>query len=99
MEKLRDDFANEILVAVKIRIGASDLDVGSNENLVPARLAEPRIPPGWWRFGTFENDVAIPRSARMLYRQRDDLKQAFANPFAVGEGTYFQWLKNEGHID
>ena len=38
-------------------------------------FAEPRIPPGWWQFGKFENGFAIPRAARLLYRERADLQR------------------------
>lgn len=62
------------------------------------RFAEPRIPPGWWHFGTFDNGVPIPRSARLLYRQRADLREAFPNPFAVDESSYFDWLRANGHV-
>jgi hypothetical protein len=56
-------------------------------------FSEPRIPQGWWHFGRFENGAPIPRSARLLYRQRADLRDAFPNPFAVTGSSYFDWLK------
>ena len=62
------------------------------------QFAEPRIPPGWWQFGKFDNGFAIPRAARLLYRERADLRAAFGDPFAAGEGSYFEWLRAEGRL-
>ena len=62
------------------------------------RFAEPRIPPGWWHFGRFQDGAPIPRSARILYRQCADLRNAFPDPFAAGEGSYVEWLRAEGQL-
>lgn len=59
---------------------------------------EPRIPARWWQYGTFENGVRIPKSARTLYRQRRDLQRAFPDPFAVTGANYHDWLKAEHHL-
>jgi hypothetical protein len=51
------------------------------------------IPSDWWYYGRFGNGVPIPRSARLLYRDRVDLQQAFPDPFdADPEYSYWAWL-------
>ena len=62
------------------------------------RFAEPRIPEGWWQFGTFDNGVPISKVARQMYRSRPDLKAAFPAPFSTSGASYFGWLKDEGLI-
>ena len=43
-----------------------------------------------WSYGFFGNGVAIDKDARRLYRSRQDLIEAFPDPFADG---YWQWLQ------
>jgi hypothetical protein len=62
------------------------------------RFAEPRIPAGWWHFGTFENGRPIPKSARRLYRERGDLREAFRDPFTSVTPSYYEWLVSEGRV-
>jgi hypothetical protein len=50
---------------------------------------------GWWYYGHFDNSDVIPTEARRLYRTRADLRGAFPEPFAVGPGTYHEWLQRE----
>jgi hypothetical protein len=57
------------------------------------RHTSARIPPDWWYFGRFESGTPIPRSARELYRNRADLRQAFPDPFSEERGGYCQWLR------
>lgn len=50
-----------------------------------------------WHFNFFENGKEVPQSARSLYRKRQDLQDAFPNPFTVGEnGGYYAWYLAEG---
>ncbi len=45
-----------------------------------------------WHFDFFENGKKIPQPARLLYRQRKDLEEAFPNPFEAGKGeSYYSW--------
>lgn len=53
-----------------------------------------RIPSGWWHYGKFNNGKKIPKRARELYRERQDLRNAFPHPYNVENG-YFNWLLNE----
>jgi len=62
-----------------------------------AAATDPAIPKGWWHYGTFDNGVKIPKKAREMYRDRQDLKAAFENPFQVDDGLYM-WLSGEGVI-
>lgn len=50
------------------------------------------IPKGWWYYGIFDNGIKIPKSARELYRDRDDLRKAFPRPLHTGKNSFFQWL-------
>jgi hypothetical protein len=61
------------------------------------RFDEPNIPKGWWLYGQFENGEKIPRRARLLYRDRADLRTAFPDPFrTAGSSSYYDWLVAEG---
>ena len=56
--------------------------------------------PSWtrhhqWYYSRFDNGVPIDTAARQLYRHREDLIQAFPNPFSSSKG-YHDWLKSEG---
>ena len=52
------------------------------------------IPANYWHYGRFDNDVEIPDSARHLYRNRKDLREAFPQPFQVENG-FHDWLQTE----
>jgi hypothetical protein len=58
----------------------------------------PLLPSNWWYYATFSNGEKIPKSARRLYRDRQDLIRAFPNPFDASEGGYFAWLRNSKMI-
>lgn len=44
------------------------------------------IPDGYWRYGAFEDGTAIAPQVRRLFRDRADLRAAFADPFADFSG-------------
>ena len=54
------------------------------------------IPARWWASGDYAGGAPIEKAPRVLYRQRGDLPAAFPDTFAVGEGSYAQWLEREG---
>lgn len=54
--------------------------------------SDSRIPKGWWYYGTFDNGEKIPKSAREMYRDRQDLREAFQNPRITGPDSLFAWL-------
>jgi len=58
---------------------------------------DPRIPKGYWHYGSFDNGEPIPKKVRELYRHRTDLRAAFARPRTASDGL-FHWLKAEGHL-
>jgi hypothetical protein len=62
------------------------------------RCNEKGIPSGWWFYGQFDNGVKIPRSTRLLYRDRRDLAQKFPDPFRTGHGSFFEWLQQNGQL-
>ena len=58
------------------------------------RCSSSEIPSGYWHYGRFDNGIEIPTESRRLFRERKDLQQAFANPFAVSDGFY-DWLASQ----
>jgi hypothetical protein len=59
-----------------------------------AAHAAPGVPAGWWHYGRFSDGTPIPRAARLLYRQRPDLMDGFADPFAAEGDGLLSWLRN-----
>jgi hypothetical protein len=52
-----------------------------------------------WRYGHYDNGQLVTREQRKLYRTREDLQQAFPNPFATGDldRSYYHWsMAREG---
>jgi hypothetical protein len=63
-----------------------------------ASATDERIPKGWWHYGTFDNGRKIPTTVRRLYRDRQDVRDAFAQPFKAESGFY-DWLVSEGLLE
>lgn len=61
------------------------------------QATDPAIPRGWWSYGTFDNGEEIPKSVRELYRDRQDLRDAFKEPARVDDG-FFGWLKAQEYL-
>ncbi|MDP3856085.1 hypothetical protein [Phenylobacterium sp.] len=57
---------------------------------------EPAIPERYWAYETFDDGTPIARAHRLLWRERDDLRARFADPFATGGGGFRGWLEAEG---
>ena len=55
----------------------------------------PPPPKGYWHYANFDNGVKIPKPARVLFRERVDLFEYFANPFATSGDSFFGWLQRE----
>ncbi len=53
-----------------------------NQNIKPNQL---------WSFGSYDDHSPIDYGARILYRTREDLREAFPNPFECGIGSYKNW--------
>ena len=54
------------------------------------------LPNKYWHYNHFTNGAAIPKKARILFRQRDDLYRHFEDPFdSEGDGSFYQWLLRE----
>jgi hypothetical protein len=54
-----------------------------------------RLSDTTWHYGRFSDGQPIPRAARLLYRSRKDLMQAFSDPFDAGQGGFLDWLRYE----
>lgn len=57
---------------------------------------EPAIPERYWAYETFDDGTPIQRAHRLLWRERDDLRAQFADPFTTEGGGYRAWLEAEG---
>lgn len=55
-----------------------------------ARRQPDAVPDGYWHYATFSNGVAVPREARLLYRENPDLR-AGDDPFDAN-GPFYAWL-------
>lgn len=53
------------------------------------------VPAGYWFYGRFDNGTKIPKSVRILYRNRPDLMAAFPQPFRTGSASFHDWLTRE----
>jgi hypothetical protein len=58
------------------------------------RFTSPQIPRKWWHYGRFQNGEPIRKEHRLLYRGWPDLQQSYPDPFAAGEKSYYQWLRD-----
>lgn len=49
-------------------------------------------------YGTFDNGEVISQDQRLLYRYREDLQQAYPDPFATADPnhSYYHWFINQG---
>ncbi|WP_309644911.1 hypothetical protein [Phenylobacterium sp.] len=64
-----------------------------------AAATEPSIPERYWAYETFDDGTPITRAHRLLWRDRDDLRARFDDPFATAGGGYLGWLEAEGLLD
>lgn len=60
-----------------------------------AAATDPRIPPGWWHYGCFDDGRPIAKEMRVLYRERRDLQNAFPEPRRTGKGSFLDWLASK----
>ncbi len=61
------------------------------EALLAAGHAAARSAP--YEYDHFADGVTVPRIARELHRELGDEAQRFGDPFAVGPGTFREWLR------
>ncbi|WP_047540339.1 glycosyl transferase [Pseudomonas simiae] len=52
-----------------------------------------------WAFSRFADGTAIPKAARLIYRERLDLQQTFPDPFATEGGGYLAWWESQGRVE
>ena len=55
----------------------------------------PVVTPKYWAYATYADGTPITKAARVFYRSAPAFSKAFEDPFAVGEGTYRDYLLNE----
>ena len=82
------------------RYGADNVEVYElwrwyRNKVIAATL--PDIPQGWWHYAKFDNGVDIPKDVRVLYRSREDLRNAFDAPYEVENGLY-SWLSVNSYV-
>jgi len=49
-----------------------------------------------WHYARYDDGTPITRPQRLLYRMDINLQARFPNPFAMGSGSYYQWLMTDG---
>jgi hypothetical protein len=52
-----------------------------------------------WAFGRFADGQPVPAAARIVYRERVDLQQAFPDPFATDRGGFKRWWGQQGRLE
>ncbi|MFV3406713.1 glycosyl transferase [Pseudomonas sp. NY15463] len=52
-----------------------------------------------WAFSRFEDGSPISKPARLVYRERLDLQQAFPDPFSTVNGGYKGWWESQGRVE
>jgi hypothetical protein len=52
-----------------------------------------------WAFGRFAGGQPVPAAARIVYRERIDLQQAFPDPFATDRGGFKRWWGQQGRLE
>ena len=51
-----------------------------------------------WRYECYDNGKEISEDERRLYRTREDLKQAFPDPYSINEPCYMSWYAVHGTL-
>jgi hypothetical protein len=46
------------------------------------------LPERWWYYGVYADGTPIPWEHRRIYRDRNDLREQFPNPFRAGAGAF-----------
>ncbi|EGX99431.1 hypothetical protein AZA_90078 [Nitrospirillum viridazoti Y2] len=54
------------------------------------------IPDRWWAYGTYSDGTPIPRSHRLTWRDRLDVRTHFKNPLTPGIQGFQAWCAAEG---
>jgi glycosyltransferase involved in cell wall biosynthesis len=59
------------------------------------RMGQAEFAPIPWAYGVYDNGDAITRQQRVLYREREDLRNAFPNPFDTSDPavSYWHWYR------
>jgi hypothetical protein len=54
-------------------------------------FAHEKVSAPAWKLGVYDNGRPILLEQRRVYRLRDDLQRAFADPYSAGPGSYAAW--------
>ena len=77
------------------RYSADNVEVHELVNWYRREVRANQRPPlnDWpWHYGRFQDGTGVPRAARMLFRERPELMDNFANPLSAG---FKAWLDRE----
>jgi hypothetical protein len=56
-----------------------------------SEYASPGLPDDRWAYGRYADQTLIPKAHRIAWRDRTELHDKFADPFASGPGTFQEW--------
>jgi hypothetical protein len=87
--------AGDIMIEKNAKDNTEVVEVWNWYKRTLAANADARIPANYWHYGQFDNGVKVPKLARILFREREDLSAHFRDPFSCAEGSYFNWLQAE----
>jgi hypothetical protein len=87
--------AGDIMIEKNATDNTEVMEVWNWYKRVLARNTIPKLPKGYWRYGMFDNGVAISKNVRVFYRRRADLMFFFDNPFVTDGNSFFTWLQRE----
>lgn len=52
------------------------------------------LPSGWWHYSHYQDGTPIARQHRLIWRDREDLRHAFTDPYQSGPGTFQSWCSD-----
>lgn len=55
------------------------------------------IPEKWWFYGSYDNGEKVSKIERKIYRNREDIRNAFTNPFQ--SDGFYQWVNTQGKVE
>ena len=73
-------------------------EVGRGYTAAGAAARDPVIPERYWAYASYADGTPVARAHRLLWRERDDLRAQFVDPFATDGGGYLGWLRDEGLV-
>jgi hypothetical protein len=87
--------AGDIMIEKNCRDNTEVIEIWNWYKRILRNNAISDAPAGYWHYGCFSDGTNIPKAARVLFRERSDLMQHFADPFLCGEDSFLNWLRSE----